>query len=673
MSIIRTAFLSALAVTAALAAPLPAVAAPTDPIPAAAFFDNARMSDAQISPDGKHVAILFNNSKSKWRDELGVIDLADRSLKIVATFADIDIGNVEWVNNRRLAFDLHDKVSAPRKVEIWPGLYGVNVDGSELYQLVSHGASKAWVPGAVKRKMLPYNYFLLHQTGSQDSDTVWVVRTRGGHNEETRLDLLKLDTITNKIDEVSGPSGPIQAWMLDGQGHPALATTVDDTQEILHYLDPKTGAWRKLATGGRYLSKEGSITPLGFTPDGQLFVTSRQGRNTIAPFRYDLATGKLASQPLVDMPDFDFGGSLVVDSGKLLGIRYVADGEGTTWFDPAMKGMQEAVDKLLPGRVNSLRIGRRAETPFVLVVSWSDRQPAQFLVFNRETGRLAKLGDSRPDIDAARMAGLDLVRIKARDGMTIPTWVTVPNGGSGKKLPMVMLVHGGPNVRGSTWQWDAERQFLASRGYVVVEPEFRGSVGYGQALYRAGWKQWGLAMQDDIADATRWAVEQGIADPKRICIAGASYGGYATLMGLIRDPSLYKCGIDWVGVTDIDLLYGTRWWEDDNDVPEGWKRNNMPTVIGDRQKDAAQFAATSPLKLAARITQPLLLAYGGIDQRVPIYHGRRFMSAVKETNKQVEWVEYEEEGHGWKLLQTKLDFWGRVEKFLQQQIGAPAP
>jgi dipeptidyl aminopeptidase/acylaminoacyl peptidase len=139
-------------------------------------------------------------------------------------------------------------------------------------------------------------------------------------------------------------------------------------------------------------------------------------------------------------------------------------------------------------------------------------------------------------------------------------------------------------------------------------------------------------------------------------------------MGLIRDPDLYRCGIDWVGVTDIDLLYTGTWFSGD-DVSEAYKRYGMPTLVGDRVKDAAQFAATSPLKQAARLTQPLLLAYGGADKRVPVYHGRKLYDTVKQTNQQVEWVLYEKEGHGWKLLETRLDFWGRVEKFLQQQIG----
>jgi dipeptidyl aminopeptidase/acylaminoacyl peptidase len=224
-------------------------------------------------------------------------------------------------------------------------------------------------------------------------------------------------------------------------------------------------------------------------------------------------------------------------------------------------------------------------------------------------------------------------------------------------------------VRGNHWGWDSDTQFLASRGYAVLEPDFRGSRGYGMAHFRAGWKQWGLAMQDDIADATRWAIAQGIADPKRICIAGASYGGYAALMGLVNDPDLYKCGINWVGVTDINLLFNGH-WSFESDMTDDWKNHGMPLMIGDPVKDAAQFKATSPIEQAAKITQPLLLAYGAVDRRVPLYHGNKFRDAVQAHNKQVEWVVYQDEGHGWTRPENRFDFWTRVEKFLGRHIGS---
>jgi dipeptidyl aminopeptidase/acylaminoacyl peptidase len=204
----------------------------------------------------------------------------------------------------------------------------------------------------------------------------------------------------------------------------------------------------------------------------------------------------------------------------------------------------------------------------------------------------------------------------------------------------------------------------------VLEPSFRGTTGFGAAHYKAGFKQWGLAMQNDLADGVRWAIEKGYADPKRICIAGASYGGYATLMGLVNDPDLYRCGVDWVGVSDINLMYGSANYT--SDLSDEWKRYGMPEMIGDRVKDAAQLKATSPIEHSARITRPLLLAYGGSDVRVPIDHGTKFYAAVKRTNQDVEWIEYPGEGHGFHLPKNNIDFWGRVEKFLDRNIGKGA-
>ncbi len=234
---------------------------------------------------------------------------------------------------------------------------------------------------------------------------------------------------------------------------------------------------------------------------------------------------------------------------------------------------------------------------------------------------------------------------------------------------MLVLVHGGPFIRGSDWLWNGQVQFLASRGYAVLEPAFRGSTGFGEKHFRAGFKQWGLAMQDDIADGAKWALAQGYADAERICIAGSSYGGYATLMGLVNDPKLFRCGVSWAGVTDIDLMYKWDW----SDLPEEYKNYGMPKLIGDPEKDAAQLKATSPILQAARITRPLLLAYGKADRRVPMIHGTKFYEAVKVSNPDVQWVEYAEEGHGWWLVKTRVNFWNRVERFLDQHIGQRVP
>ena len=203
-----------------------------------------------------------------------------------------------------------------------------------------------------------------------------------------------------------------------------------------------------------------------------------------------------------------------------------------------------------------------------------------------------------------------------------------------------------------------------SRSHTVLQPEFRGSTGFGGQHLRAGFKQWGQAMQRDVADGARWAVAQGIADPQRMAIAGASYGGYATLMGLLQNPELFRAGISWVGVTDPGLMFSVGW----SDVSEQSKRYGYGTLIGDPVADAELFKTISPLAQAARIRQPLLIAYGGWDVRVPIVHGEKFRDANRPHNPQLEWVVYPEEGHGWRKLETQLDFWGRVERFLAQHL-----
>jgi dipeptidyl aminopeptidase/acylaminoacyl peptidase len=347
----------------------------------------------------------------------------------------------------------------------------------------------------------------------------------------------------------------------------------------------------------------------------------------------------------------------------VLGINYLTDARGTAWLVPEMKKLQADVDKLLPGTVNMLDCGLCQNPGYVLVKSWSDHQPMVFRLYNAKSGSMEVLALARPWIKAGEMATREMMRFEARDGLSIPVHVTLPNGRSGP-APTVVMVHGGPNLRGGEWVWDDESQFLASRGYVVIEPEFRGSTGFGMKHYEAGLKKWGTGMIDDVADATKWAVKQGYADPRRICIAGASYGGYATLMGLIRYPDLYRCGIAWAAVTDLEMMFSSNW----SDLSDYHKEYRLPILLGDPDADKQMLKDTSPVNLVAKLTQPLLIAHGKLDPRVPIRHGAKFYDAVSSNNKNVEWVVYPDEGHGWYLEADDFDFWGRAEKFLAKNL-----
>jgi dipeptidyl aminopeptidase/acylaminoacyl peptidase len=282
------------------------------------------------------------------------------------------------------------------------------------------------------------------------------------------------------------------------------------------------------------------------------------------------------------------------------------------------------------------------------------------------------LGAVRKDVDPARQATLDFHRIKTRDGRDMPVWVTLPAkhapGAPGARAAIV-LVHGGPWIRGGQWRWDAQAQFLAARGYVVIEPEFRGSTGFGRAHFEAGWKQWGGTMQDDVADAVQWAGSNKLIDPKRVCIAGASYGGYATLMGLVRHPELYRCGVAWVAVTDPRLLSEVDWI---NDIGKDGRQYQLPILLGDLQADAEMLKRVAPLERAGDIKAPLLMAFGRHDSRVPLYHGTRMREALKAVGREPEYIVYDDEGHGWLKVENRVDFWTRVERFLAKHLAAPA-
>jgi dipeptidyl aminopeptidase/acylaminoacyl peptidase len=652
------------------AAPLHAAPEPAALPPIERFFANPALADAELSPSGRYLAAI--SGAAGRRDYLVVIDLQAKTAKLVAGYNDVDIQQFTWVNDERLVFNVTDHAVAPGAQDGAAGLYAVNRDGSKLRQLanrrdafISEGISR------IERKILPWHTYLMDQRGGQDSDSIYVESYEWeNYSFELRyVNLLKLNTVTGASQVVPRPAR-VTDWTLDQKGEPRLARSSEKGVTTVYYLDPGSSAWRVLATYPTYNLGKGAFTPLGFGADGTLYVTSNNGHDIASVYTVNLATGALSAEPVVTAPGYDFHGYLVRSSEKLLGVELRTDADGIVWFDKAMQEAQKKLDAALPGSVNLMSFASGSHAEWALVKSFSDVRPPSYSLFNLKSGEIDKVGDAYPGIDPKRMGRQQPVRYKARDGREIPALLTMPANGA-KNAPLVVLVHGGPYVRGTTWGWDPETQFLASRGYAVLEPEYRGSTGYGTAHFRAGWKQWGLAMQDDIADGARWAVAQGFADPKRICIAGASYGGYATLMGLVNDPDLYKCGIDWAGVTDINLMYDGH-WSFLSDLSDQWKQYGMPDLVGDQVKDAAQLKATSPIQQAARIKAPLLLAYGGNDRRVPLYHGRKFLDAVKPHNPQVEWIEYQDEGHGWRLARNRIDFWSRVEKFLDKNIGSGA-
>ncbi|MBV1775634.1 S9 family peptidase [Burkholderiaceae bacterium DAT-1] len=647
-----------------LAAYLPSNAAGNPP--AQDFFSVQHIAQATPSPDGNLVAALIKSPLGNL--SLTILEAANpNNVKVIAQIKDTDISSFSWVNNKRLVFSLSDSKGAHNHVT--GNLFAVNADGSEQRQLIegNWNYEQESTGSHLKKRVLPPDYFF-YQSLDDNSNDIIIGKAKyvSVDNSFDSVSLYRLNTSTLELSNLHDDVIPPHAadWLLDGRNTPRVVTSVHGGIYKLYHRDTAGGKWKVLQEVPQF--SRDLMQPKFIDQQGDLYVTKPNENGISDLFKYDVANQSLSNEPLITLKDFNFNGSLKHETAthRLLGFEFESDAHNTIWIDPDMKKVQARIDDILPNTNNEIECIRCSGAKTFVVEASSDKQPTEYLIYNREKDTMVRIGSSRPNIVPAQMGARDFVRYPARDGMSIPAYVTIPAQTSGQSLPTIVLVHGGPYVRGGHWAWDRDAQFLASRGYAVIQPDFRGSTGYGTKFFTAGMHQWGLTMQDDLADAAQWAIKQGIADPKRIAIMGASYGGYATLMGLIKHPDLFRCGVEWLGVTDINLMFTATW----SDASVDSVNHSMKELIGDPVADAEQLKATSPINLADKLKQPLLMAHGAADRRVPIEHGTRFYNEVKKQNANVEWVVYPEAGHGWHLEKDRIDFWTRVDAFLDKHL-----
>lgn len=637
-----------------------AVAAPEPRIPIESFYGLESIDRGVLSPSGRKLALL--TTEAGPRRALVIVDLEDgNKTRAAVNLNDGDVLGFEWVNDDRLVYTVVDLQSGARQQRFARGLFSIRSDGSEPRMLIkTHDDNDS----RLADRALTTNHFLMMVPEGGGDEIIIGRSERDVEGDPRAVHPMRLNAVTREVVSLArGAPDNVHYWVFDPSGVPRSAVSDWDGRRRVYWRGPGQDTW-KLISDSPYLDPD--FTPFAVDGKGQLFVQMvdrATGYNVLK--RFDFEAGRPEDQPLVSTPGFDFEGRVIVDPGQgggAVGIRVLTDAVTSVWFDARMRRVQASVDKKLPGRVNRLSCRRcHTDDMVVIVYSWSDREPGEYWLYRPATDAWTAIGRKRPGIDPARMGTLDLHRIRARDGLELPVWVTLPAARVGKPMPAVVLVHRGPWRRGAEWEWSADRQFLASRGYVVIEPEFRGSAGYGDRLFRAGWKQWGTGMQDDLIDAVDWAASKGWIDPQRVCIMGDGYGGYAALMSVVRHPQRYRCASSWNAPTRLRSLY---------DDPEdfGFSRETrgfrLPQLVGDPQTDGELLDAASPALHAQRIRAPILLGHGGFPSDQP----RLMRQALKDAGVEHEWIHLPTESAEIYSRQNVIDYVRRIEQFLERHL-----
>ena len=653
----------------ALAAIWPSTSSATVAPTAEDFAARPAIEDVVLSPSGRRMAMLVYGNDGRSR--LGVIDLDPLGeLRVVAAFSDANVTLARWVNDERLVFETFQDGAVMR--EWGAGTFAVNHDGSDRTQLIAWAHHTQREGSAISSRVLPYGWFFYRTVQGNSQDVLVYREVKNSTGDVIQIQLSRLDTVTRSIRSLNlNLPDNVWQWLLDASLQPRMVLSHIKGRTKVHWRAATDEKWTEVADFDP-LSEPG-FTPRWIDDDDSVVVSARVNGDTSGLYRWNPKTRRIDPEPLAEVAGFDLRASLETDpkTGRLLGLHTVLDRSTSVWFDPEMHRVQRAIDAALPkGRSNRLYCGNCQSTRFFVVLSASARQPGEYFLFDKSKAALQLIGQARPRLKETTQGARTYHRMTTRDGLSMPLYVTHPPAADVKTpMPAVVLVHGGPWVRGASTDWSKHAQFLATRGYRVLEPEFRGSGGYGFKHFRAGWKQWGSGMQNDLVDAIKWASQNAGVDPARVCVVGSSYGGYAALMAPIAHPGAFRCAVSFAGVTDINLMYDIH----RSDISEEYKRYGMPTLVGDQQEDAALLAAASPLKRVAELKVPVLLLHGGEDRRVPVDHARRFVSAAKAAGVEIESHVYADEGHGFLMPANEADYFRRLEAFLANALQREPP
>ena len=624
-----------------------------------------------LSPDGRYLAVSV---PVRGKMNLAVVDLETRKGTALTNFSEFDVLGANWVGNDRLVFNLGQLNSPTGPSEF---------DGGGLFWVSRDGKDFKKIAGTVREHRdtnTRYRNMEFLQTIPGNANEILITANIRSDDSE---DIYRLDLRNGRTALVSGDRPRYaHAWVVDNNG---VGRVVQSWQEkslnfIVHYRASIDAPWKEIARNERGSGK--AFVPLGFLSDNKtLMVAANPGRDTMAIYKFDPETGQLG-EILAQHPRFDVGadvdgnpaGRVVTEpeTDRVLGFVVNAEKPETVWVDEKEARTQATIDKALPGMRNTFR--RFPNSSRVLITSYSDVSPDRFYLLDEQKKTLEELFTSKPWLDKNRLVEMRPFVLKTRDGLEIPSYYFLPrNYKPGDKLPTVVHVHGGPHVRADTWGRGfgyQEAEILASRGYAVILPNFRVTPGFGGKIFTAGMGAIGRQMSEDHEDAVKWAVEQGFADPNRVCISGASYGGYAVLRALAKTPDLFKCGVAGLVVSDLEMqLTSVSGDTADSDVGvRFWHR-----LVGQSDTHKTALRDNSPVHMARQIKAPLFMYAGAADIRTPPEQTRAMVSALERAGNPPKAVIIKaEEGHGFGRVENNLDLYTKMLEFLDENIGPKA-
>ena len=620
-----------------------------------AYLKRDTFNEIKISPSGDHFAATV-----PLEDRTALVIMRRSDNAVTGNFVmgrNTHVSDFDWVNEERVLISMAEKFGAMAQPRATGELYAINADGSGADILVGQRVQGAGLGTRIQPKKVERVAAWLVDDLPTSDQTVLIGVSPFSADPYTRVD--RMDVYSGRRAQVA--SAPVRnaQFVTDNAGVVRFATGADtDNRQRVYYRDGDGKEWKLMHTAGD--DGRGQL-PIGFAEDNitaYLQVDKASGPDAIVAL--NTSTGER-----VDVLQDD-----VADPARILfrhasnvpvGALYVDGKPETAFLDKDSKESRlyrslEAAFGGMPVVITS----QTADGNTAMLRTWTDQSPGDFYLFDIAGKKAEHLISQRQWFNPDEMSAKKPIVVKARDGLDLHGYLTVPKGSGGKGVPLVVMPHGGPFGVQDMWGFEGDVQMLADAGYAVLQLNFRGSGGYGHDFESAGAREWGGAMQDDLTDATRWAINEGIANADRICIYGGSYGGYAALMGAAKEPDLYRCAVGYVGVYDLPTMHTH------GDIQErGSGETYLREWIGERDS----LAAASPNRMADRIKVPVFLAAGGEDERAPIAHSEMMERALKQAGVPVETLYFPNEGHGFYLEKNRREYYTRLLAFLSRHLG----